>query len=130
MVIDADVSVCCGVSAPVLMLRLQRASAVWWRETCSSEGEATQLGGLCCEAHSAVTNGPVKKQWSKSRLAWACTEIVVVEGFNSLGPFKFLVTKRTLGFKAGVKAARGEESQSQPRLAPTRTTTKTKAQSH
>jgi hypothetical protein len=42
-VIDADVSVCCDVSAPVLMLQLQRASAVLVEgETCSSEGEVTQ----------------------------------------------------------------------------------------
>ena len=43
MVIDADVSVCCDVSAPMLMLQLLRASAVLVeRETCSSEGEVTQ----------------------------------------------------------------------------------------
>jgi hypothetical protein len=43
MVIDADVSVCCFVSAPVLMLRLLRASAVLVEgETCSSEGEVSQ----------------------------------------------------------------------------------------
>jgi hypothetical protein len=40
-VIDADVSVCCGVSAPVLMLRSAASECrLVEGRTCSSEGEA------------------------------------------------------------------------------------------
>jgi hypothetical protein len=87
MVIDADVSVCCGVNAPVLTLQLLRASAVLVEgETCSSEGEVTQR-----------VEGELNSRKEPRTGAMVKVEVVVGVHRNSCrrrriyysGPFKF-----------------------------------------
>jgi hypothetical protein len=108
MVIDADVPVCCGVSAPVLMLRSAASGGPLVEgRTCSSEGEAHLALGMELRGKSTSRKGT----WVEAMVE---VEVGVGVHRNScrrriyyLGPFKFLVSSGRFAWSVGLRAKRG-----------------------